>query len=139
MMAKKWVYFFGDGKADGKGDMKDLLGGKGAGLAEMTRLRIPVPAGFTMAAADVRHTPSELKPVDTMMYSDGLAAFSVFVEDMPPAGAASMVSRKGATVAVTQVLESGPQVERHLITLVGELPTPTAQRIAQSIHRMRPE
>ncbi len=47
-MAKKWVYFFGGGKADGKGDMKDLLGGKGAGLAEMTRLKIPVPAGFTI-------------------------------------------------------------------------------------------
>ena len=45
---KKYVYFFGNGKADGKGDMKDLLGGKGAGLAEMTNLRIPVPAGFTI-------------------------------------------------------------------------------------------
>ncbi|HSW62943.1 MAG TPA: pyruvate, phosphate dikinase [Dissulfurispiraceae bacterium] len=46
--AKKWVYFFGNGKAEGKGDMKDLLGGKGAGLAEMTNLGIPVPAGFTI-------------------------------------------------------------------------------------------
>lgn len=45
---KKYVYYFGDGKADGKGDMKDLLGGKGAGLAEMTNLNIPVPAGFTI-------------------------------------------------------------------------------------------
>ncbi len=45
---KKYVYFFGGGKADGKGDMKDLLGGKGAGLAEMTNLKIPVPAGFTI-------------------------------------------------------------------------------------------
>jgi pyruvate,orthophosphate dikinase len=45
---KKYVYFFGAGKADGRGDMKDLLGGKGAGLAEMTNLKIPVPAGFTI-------------------------------------------------------------------------------------------
>ncbi len=45
---KKYVYFFGSGKADGRGDMKDLLGGKGAGLAEMTNLRISVPAGFTI-------------------------------------------------------------------------------------------
>jgi pyruvate,orthophosphate dikinase len=45
---KKYVYFFGGGKADGRGDMKDLLGGKGAGLAEMTNLKIPVPAGFTV-------------------------------------------------------------------------------------------
>jgi pyruvate,orthophosphate dikinase len=45
---KRYVYFFGGGKADGRGDMKDLLGGKGAGLAEMTNLKIPVPAGFTI-------------------------------------------------------------------------------------------
>lgn len=46
--ARKWVYFFGNGKAEGRGDMKDLLGGKGSGLAEMTNLGIPVPAGFTI-------------------------------------------------------------------------------------------
>ncbi len=45
---KKLVYFFGDGKAEGKGTMKDLLGGKGAGLAEMTNIGLPVPAGFTL-------------------------------------------------------------------------------------------
>src|SRR4030066_1850544 len=45
---KKYIYFFGDGKAEGTGKMKDLLGGKGAGLAEMTNLKIPVPAGFTI-------------------------------------------------------------------------------------------
>ena len=46
--AKKYVYYFGDGKADGTGKMKDLLGGKGAGLANMTSLKVPVPAGFTI-------------------------------------------------------------------------------------------
>ena len=44
----KYVYFFGAGKADGNGEMRDLLGGKGAGLAEMTRIGLPVPAGFTI-------------------------------------------------------------------------------------------
>jgi len=44
----KYVYFFGAGKADGTGEQKDLLGGKGAGLAEMTRIGLPVPAGFTI-------------------------------------------------------------------------------------------
>ena len=43
-----WVYFFGNGKAEGTGKMKELLGGKGAGLAEMTNLGIPVPPGFTI-------------------------------------------------------------------------------------------
>ncbi|MBI5847444.1 MAG: pyruvate, phosphate dikinase [Nitrospirae bacterium] len=46
--AKKYVYFFGAGKADGKAEMKNLLGGKGANLAEMVNLGIPVPAGFTI-------------------------------------------------------------------------------------------
>ncbi len=46
---KKYVYFFGNGKAEGRADMKDLLGGKGANLAEMTNLGIPVPAGFTIS------------------------------------------------------------------------------------------
>jgi pyruvate,orthophosphate dikinase len=44
----KFVYFFGAGKAEGDGEMRDLLGGKGAGLAEMTRIGLPVPAGFTI-------------------------------------------------------------------------------------------
>src|SRR5271170_6590075 len=44
----KFVYFFGAGKAEGRGDQRDLLGGKGAGLHEMTRIGLPVPAGFTI-------------------------------------------------------------------------------------------
>ncbi len=44
----KYVYAFGDGKADGKADMKNLLGGKGANLAEMNLIGVPVPAGFTI-------------------------------------------------------------------------------------------
>lgn len=47
-MAKKSVYFFGGGKAEGTGEMKNLLGGKGANLCEMASMGIPVPAGFTI-------------------------------------------------------------------------------------------
>src|SRR5919206_2304011 len=47
-MATKYVYLFANGKADGNGQMKDLLGGKGAGLAEMTNAGLPVPPGFTI-------------------------------------------------------------------------------------------
>ena len=47
-MAKKYVYFFGKGRADGNEKMKNLLGGKGANLAEMVNIGIPVPAGFTI-------------------------------------------------------------------------------------------
>ena len=47
-MAKKYVYFFGAGKAEGSSKMRNLLGGKGCDLAEMTNLKIPVPPGFTI-------------------------------------------------------------------------------------------
>lgn len=74
-MAKKYVYFFGDGKADGKAEMKNLLGGKGANIAEMTNLGIPVPPGFTITTEmctvyykNKRKYPPELKKqVDTAM------------------------------------------------------------------------
>src|SRR5208283_2398980 len=66
---KKYVYFFGSGKADGKAEMKNLLGGKGANLAEMVNIGIPVPPGFTLTTEvctlyykNNRKYPSELEP-----------------------------------------------------------------------------
>ncbi len=49
--AKRYIYAWGDGAAEGNGGMKDLLGGKGAGLAEMTRAGLPTPPGFTITTA----------------------------------------------------------------------------------------
>jgi pyruvate, orthophosphate dikinase len=64
----KWVYRFGRGAAEGRGDMRNLLGGKGAGLAEMSGLGLPVPPGFTITTevcthfyANNRTYPAELK------------------------------------------------------------------------------
>ena len=63
----KNVYFFGDGHAQGNGGQKDLLGGKGANLAEMTNLGIPVPPGFTIITdvctkyLETGNSPHELK------------------------------------------------------------------------------
>src|SRR5947208_7785391 len=51
----KWVYSFGNGTAEGRADMRDLLGGKGAGLAEMANLGLPVPPGFTITTAVCTH------------------------------------------------------------------------------------
>ena len=53
--AIKFVYFFGGGKAEGKASMRDLLGGKGAGLHEMTRIGVPVPPGFTITTDVCRY------------------------------------------------------------------------------------
>lgn len=47
-MSTKYVYTFGNGQAEGRADMKNLLGGKGANLAEMNLIGLPVPAGFTI-------------------------------------------------------------------------------------------
>src|SRR5271169_616196 len=65
---KKYVYFFGGGKADGKAEMKNLLGGKGANIAEMVNIGIPVPPGFTITTEvctlyykNNKKYPSELK------------------------------------------------------------------------------
>src|SRR5512135_3249593 len=68
--ATKYVYFFGDGKADGNGKMKDELGGKGAGLAEMTNAGLPVPPGFTIqteACREYMRTGSLSPEVDRQM------------------------------------------------------------------------
>jgi len=68
MATNKYIYFFAEGKAEGNGQMKDLLGGKGAGLAEMTNAGIPVPPGFTITTEVCRYfyshnhqLPPELK------------------------------------------------------------------------------
>ena len=51
----KYVYSFGDGQAEGRASMKNLLGGKGANLAEMNHLGIPVPPGFTITTDVCKH------------------------------------------------------------------------------------
>jgi pyruvate,orthophosphate dikinase len=73
--ATKYVYFFGGGKADGDGKMKDVLGGKGAGLAEMTNAGLPVPPGFTIqteACREYMRNGGVSKDVDRQM-EDALA------------------------------------------------------------------
>ena len=68
-METKYVYFFGSGKSDGKAELRDILGGKGANLAEMANMGIPVPPGFTIASeacnfyfSNNKTHPEELKP-----------------------------------------------------------------------------
>jgi pyruvate,orthophosphate dikinase len=68
--ATKYVHFFGGGKADGNGKMKDVLGGKGAGLAEMTNAGLPVPPGFTIqteACREYMRSGAASKQVDRQM------------------------------------------------------------------------
>src|SRR2546421_10962722 len=69
LKASKYVYLFGSNKTDGNGSMKPLLGGKGASLAEMSRIGLPVPPGFTITTevctyyyANKRAYPKSLEP-----------------------------------------------------------------------------
>jgi pyruvate, orthophosphate dikinase len=71
---EQYVYFFGGGKADGNGKMKDVLGGKGAGLAEMTNAGLPVPPGFTIQTEACReYMRGKLSPEIDEQMLDALA------------------------------------------------------------------
>jgi pyruvate,orthophosphate dikinase len=104
------VYFFGAGRADGSAGMKDILGGKGAGIAEMTNLGIPVPPGFTIAASlcstylETRSFPPRLRPqVEAAMGRLEAATGRVFGGAENPL----LVSvRSGAAVSMPGMMET---------------------------------
>ena len=76
VLMTKWVYSFGGGKADGDGGMRNLLGGKGAGLAQMSRLGLPVPPGFTITTEVCTHyyTNGSTHPADLAAAVDAAMA-----------------------------------------------------------------
>jgi sigma-E factor negative regulatory protein RseB len=96
-----------------------------------------LPSGFKMAGSDLRSKPGSGEQVNSLMYSDGLAAFSIYIEPMPDRGAASMISQNGATVAVTHTVGDTVDgtTQHFLVTLVGEIPVSTAQEIVASVQR----
>ncbi len=88
----KWVYRFGNGRAEGRADMRDLLGGKGAGLAEMANLGLPVPPGFTITTAvctrfyanDQRYPDDLRSQVDAALAEVGRITGRTFGESSNP-------------------------------------------------------
>ncbi|MGH6871027.1 MAG: pyruvate, phosphate dikinase [Rhizomicrobium sp.] len=107
----KWVYSFGDGKAEGEAAMKDLLGGKGANLAEMCNLGLPVPPGFTVTTevctwihAHALSYPDDLKPaVDAALARVGEIAGAKFGDAARPL----LVSvRSGARVSMPGMMDT---------------------------------
>jgi len=88
----RWVYRFGGGRADGSADMRDLLGGKGANLAEMSNLGLPVPPGFTISTdmcaafyAAGKHFPDDLRAeVDAAVAFVGQTVGAVFGDPANP-------------------------------------------------------
>ncbi len=66
----KYVYFFGDNKTEGKKELKDLLGGKGANLAEMANINIPIPPGFTISTIACKHYNEANNSLTTAMLDE---------------------------------------------------------------------
>jgi pyruvate,orthophosphate dikinase len=107
----QWVYSFGNGKAEGRADMKNLLGGKGANLAEMSNLGLPVPPGFTITTEVCSHFyahgeayPKELeKTVDAALAQVGKIAGGMLGD----AGKPLLVSvRSGARVSMPGMMDT---------------------------------
>src|SRR5437870_8793615 len=74
---KKFVYLFGNKKADGNGAMKALLGGKGANLAAMTKIGLPVPPGFTITTEVCNHYYAHGKKFPATLWEDSQKAIAL--------------------------------------------------------------
>jgi pyruvate,orthophosphate dikinase len=107
----KWVYLFGAGMTEGNAAMKELLGGKGAGLAEMAALGLPVPPGFTITTevckayyAAGRRIPDELRPeVEAALARIGEAAGAAFGD---PANPLLVSVRSGARASMPGMMDT---------------------------------
>src|SRR4051812_37086096 len=107
----KWVYTFGDGKAEGKAGLRDLLGGKGANLAEMANLGLPVPPGFTIPTsvctyfyANDKTYPKELQSqVDTALDYIGKLTGKKFGD---PANPLLVSVRSGARASMPGMMDT---------------------------------
>lgn len=120
----KYVYFFGGGKAEGKADMKNLLGGKGANLAEMTNIGLPVPAGFTLTTevcnyydAHGKQYPKELKKE----VNDALALTEKVMEARfgDPKNPLLVSCRSGARVSMPGMMDTVLNIGLNEATLKG--------------------
>src|SRR5271154_7507562 len=107
----KWVYAFGDGKSEGEAGMRNLLGGKGANLAEMSNLGLPVPPGFTITTEVCTHYyahgetyPAELeKAVEQALAAIGVLADGALGDTKKPL----LVSvRSGARVSMPGMMDT---------------------------------
>lgn len=136
----KYVYFFGGNTADGDGKMKNLLGGKGANLAEMCRIGLPVPAGFTITtevcnyyAANNKSYPAELKAqVDEAMRKTEQVMGAKFGDAKKPL----LVScRSGARVSMPGMMDTVLNIGLNEATLKGLIESTGNERFAWDSYR----
>src|SRR3989454_6553424 len=136
----KYVYFFGNGKAEGRADMKELLGGKGANLAEMTNIGLPVPASFTLTTeictyyyAHNHQYPPELKAeVDQALRKTEEAMGAKFGDAKNPL----LVScRSGARVSMPGMMDTVLNLGLNETTLKGLIESTGNERFAWDSYR----
>ncbi len=136
----KYVYFFGSGKAEGRADMKDLLGGKGANLAEMTNIGLPVPAGFTLTTEVCtyyydhdRSYPPELKAEVNEAMRKTEAAMSAKFGD--PKNPLLVSCRSGARVSMPGMMDTVLNIGLNEASLRGLIDKTGNERFAWDSYR----
>jgi pyruvate,orthophosphate dikinase len=134
------VYFFGAGKADGRADMKELLGGKGANLAEMTNIGLPVPAGFTLTTEVCNHYyannhsyPPELKAQVEESLRKTEAAMGAKFGD--PSNPLLVSCRSGARVSMPGMMDTVLNIGLNERTLQGLIQRTGNDRFAWDSYR----
>src|SRR5579864_4228178 len=140
MAERKYVYFFGGGKAEGRADMKDLLGGKGANLAEMTNIGLPVPAGFTLTtevctyyyANNHQYPPALRSEVDQALRKTEEVMGAKFGDPKSPL----LVScRSGARVSMPGMMDTVLNIGLNESTLKGLIDSTGNERFAWDSYR----
>src|ERR1700755_86797 len=136
----KWVYAFGDGKAEGKADMRNLLGGKGANLAEMSNLGLPVPPGLTITTevctyyyANKESYPPDLKEqVSTALREVGYQAKGNFGDPDKPL---LLSVRSGARVSMPGMMDTVLNLGLNAVTTAGLAKLTGDERFAYDSYR----
>ncbi|MEW6543615.1 MAG: pyruvate, phosphate dikinase [Nitrospirota bacterium] len=137
---KKYVYYFGDGKAEGAGDNKELLGGKGAGLAEMTNLRISVPPGFTITTEACIEYYKRRKTYPPGMWDQAMQALKKVERSMnarfgDPASPLLVSVRSGARASMPGMMDTVLNVGLNERTVEGLTAKTRNERFAQDSYR----
>ncbi len=137
---KKWVYYFGDGKAEGAAGMKELLGGKGAGLAEMTNLKISVPPGFTISTEACVEYYRRGKTYPPGMWEQALQALKRVEKSMgmgfgDPANPLLVSVRSGARASMPGMMDTVLNVGLTPRTVEGLAAKTKNDRFAQDSYR----
>jgi pyruvate,orthophosphate dikinase len=137
---KKYVYYFGDGKAEGGSGMKELLGGKGAGLAEMTNLNISVPPGFTISTEACVEYYRRGKTYPPGMWDQALLALKRVERSMgmrfgDPASPLLVSVRSGARASMPGMMDTVLNVGLNPKTVEGLAVKTRNERFAQDAYR----